>query len=70
MATDEERQRVAIMQRIAKLIVCAADLQRAVAYEDGTYIRSDLSGIETHRSEVLTMIYEWKPELLARHKSP
>lgn len=61
-----ERQQVVIMQRIAKLISCAADLSRAVAYEDGTYIRAQLSAVETHRGEVLAMIYDWKPELLAR----
>lgn len=68
MATNEQQQ-VEIMRVIAKLIMCAADLSRAVAYEDGTYIRTNLSGIEAHRSEVLAMIHAWKPELLARHKS-
>jgi hypothetical protein len=65
MASNEQQQ-VAIMQRIAKLIVSAADLTRAVAHEDGTYIRTGLEAIQTHRDEVLAMIYDWKPELLAR----
>lgn len=60
-----ERQQIVILQQIANLIACAADLSRAVAYEDGTYILANLSKIETRRSEILMMIYEWKPELLS-----
>jgi hypothetical protein len=64
------REQIVIMQHIARLIGCAADLERAVAYEDGTYIRAQLSAIETYRSQVLAMIYDWKPELLSASVSP
>lgn len=59
-----DQQKALIMQRIAELIVVAADLQRAVATDDGTYIRSDLGRIEAHRAEVLMMIYDAEPALL------
>lgn len=69
MTNDDRQRRIDIMQQIAKLVVCAADLSRAVAFDDGAYVRSNLAGIETYRAEIFAMIWDWKPELLSAAES-
>lgn len=48
----------------SRLVAAAAALTRAIGAEDGTYIRKNISEIERLRGEVLTAIFDWKPELL------
>lgn len=65
-SAGSDDKRLAIVRQITALIVTAADLNRAIWYEDNTYVRVNLTSLQTQRDDLLTSIWEWNPKMLAR----